>query len=176
MRTMRIEPPRRLAHRAGFSVLELIVVLAVSTLMGSVAVSAYRTYTVRSQVSVGLIRAESIRGRVTAAFTSSGDAPADRRATGLRMSSTESERELIESIDVVHGRIGITFSSEADAAIAGRTLYLTPFETADGNVVWICGHKAPGVGLEPLGFAAGRHDPGHLPTTIEPRFLPSSCR
>jgi type IV pilus assembly protein PilA len=172
---MQLRHSHRFSSAAGFSMLELVAVLAVSALMGLVGISAYRTYTVRAQVSAGLVHAESIRGRVAAAYEISGERPADGRAAGVPFPAADAA-ELIDDIRVEDGRVGITFSPEADAAIAGRTLYLAPFETADRKVVWVCGNRVAGVGLKPLGFATGAYASAQLLTTIEPRFLPSTCR
>ena len=83
---------------------------------------------------------------------------------------------MIESIDVANGRVGVRFAAGADAALAGRTLFLTPFETASREVVWVCGNRLPGPGLNTLGFAFGGRRPVQLVTAIEPRYLPSTCR
>jgi hypothetical protein len=53
---------------------------------------------------------------------------------------------------------------------------LTPFETAAGAVVWLCGNERPGAGLEPLGFAGAARQAARALTTIEPRYLPADCR
>ena len=76
----------------------------------------------------------------------------------------------------MRGRVDVRFGRNADDAIAGRTLSLTPFETADQRVVWLCGNKLPGPGLEPLGFAGGAAEPVQILTLIDVRFLPPSCR
>jgi pilin len=117
-----------------------------------------------------------VRARVAAAFKTTGIPPADRHAAGLFEPATVEDADLVDSIEVADGRIAITFSPRADSAIAGQTLYLTPFETADLDVVWVCGNKAAGLGLKPLGFAAGGPELPRLPTAIDSRFLPPECR
>jgi hypothetical protein len=161
---------------AGFSVLELVAVLAASALIGSLGFSAYRTYAVRAKVAASLTFANHVRARVAAAFKATGIPPADRHAAGLFEPAAVEDEGLVDSIDVADGRISITFSARADSAIAGQTLYLTPFETADLDVVWVCGNKPPGDGLKPLGFAAGGPESVQASTTIDARFLPSECR
>jgi hypothetical protein len=63
-----------------------------------------------------------------------------------------------------------------DSVLAGKILSLTPFETADQNVVWVCGNEFSGVGLNPLGFAAGGPQAEQVVTAIEDRYLPPACR
>ena len=160
----------------GFSVIELGIVLAVSMLVGVVGVSAYRTYAVRAQVSAGILQAEQVQARVAAAFRRIGEAPADRTQAGMPGPASDDAGELLEGIDVVDGRLAITFGGRADSVLAGRTLYLTPFETANLELVWVCGNKVPGVGLHPMGFAGGGRATTQLLTVIDARYLPSSCR
>jgi type IV pilus assembly protein PilA len=159
----------------GITVIELLMVVAVTMLIGAVGVSAFRTYVVRARIAESLALASSAETRVERAFRSTGLPPTDRHAAGLP-AGADAYGDDVESIDVVNGRIEIRFGDAADSAIAGRTLSVTPFETADLRIVWICGNKVPGVGLNPLGFAGGASQAVQVLTTIEARYLPSSCR
>jgi type IV pilus assembly protein PilA len=161
----------------GFSAIELTIVIAATLLVGALGVSAYRTYTVRTQITESVALAIPVQNRVVAAFRESGVPPADRHAAGLpfdRAGTLLGQR--VEAIDVINGRIELRFGGTADVAINGSTLSLTPFETADQQIVWICGNKLPGVGLHPLGFSGGSHQAVQVLTMIEPRYLPSACR
>jgi hypothetical protein len=82
----------------------------------------------------------------------------------------------LDALEVHDGRLDLRFGKSADDAITGKVLSLTPFETVDGKVVWICGNEVPGVGLQPLGFADGGPRAEQLATSIEDRYLPSTCR
>ncbi|HUQ51883.1 MAG TPA: pilin, partial [Gammaproteobacteria bacterium] len=84
--------------------------------------------------------------------------------------------QYVESVEVINGRLDLRFGYRADHAISGRTLSLTPFETATHEVVWVCGNARPGAGLEPLGFSLGGQQAVQADTLIEPRYLPSTCR
>jgi ribosome modulation factor len=95
---------------------------------------------------------------------------------GLASGHDEAWGNYVDHVEVVRGRVDIRFGRNADDAIAGRTLSLTPFETADQRIVWLCGNKLPGPGLQPLGFAGGAAEPVQMLTLIEVRFLPPSCR
>jgi len=154
-----------------------VLVAAATSILLALGVSMYRTYSVRTQIatSVGEIRAAQLL--VVAAFRKSGTLPLDAPATGI----DETAHKLlagryVESLAVANGRIDITFGREASPAIASETLSLTPFETVDEHVVWICGNESPGVGLKPLGFASGALQAVHVTTTIDDRYLPPSCR
>jgi hypothetical protein len=82
----------------------------------------------------------------------------------------------VDSLNIVDGRIDVVFGDTADPAIAGRRISLTPYETADLRIVWICGNDVPGPGLNSLGFARGGPQPVQWKSTIDVRYLPSNCR
>ena len=162
-------------YAAGFTVAELVAALAITAVVAALGVSAYRTYVVRSQIDYSVELATPLRSVVVAAFRRHGEPPAGAVDLGLHVAHG-APWQYVESAVIIDGRIEIRFSELADAAIAGQTLSLTPFETATGDVVWLCGNERPGAGLEPLGFVGGARQAKHTLTTIEPRYLPSHCR
>ncbi len=159
----------------GFTLVELVIVLAATLVIGAVGASAYQTYTVRAEIAAAIALASPAVDNVTATFRRTGTPPIDEHAAGLEPIADLSTTA-VESIGVANGRIEIRFGAATDAAIAGRTLSLTPFETATLHVVWVCGNQIPGVGLNPLGFAGGAQQAVQVLTTIEARYLPPTCR
>ena len=160
----------------GFTLIELAAVLAVTAMIGMLGVSAYRTYRVRAEIASGVTSTTGVRDRVIAAFKTTGIPPANRQATTLGPDRDSNWGEYVDDVEIANGRIDIRYSHAADEAIAGRTLSVTPFETADQHVVWLCGNKLPGPGLEPLGFASGAAQPVQSLTLIDARYLPPDCR
>ena len=150
--------------------------LGVTIVMGALAVSAYRTYAVRSQIAVSVMGAAAIQQRVARAFSATVLRLRTLKAAGLAADLAEAAAEFVESVQIVNGRIELHFGRSADAAIMGSVLSLTPFETAEQDVVWICGNRAPSVGLQPLGFVGGSRQATQMLTTIDARYLPSICR
>ena len=171
---------RRPLHRgrqSGFSAVELVLVIGATLLVVALGVSMYRTYAVRAEIAASLEEASPTQRLVVAAFRESATPPADAAATGLDATARHFlSSPYVESLEVSNGRIDLIFGAGADTAIAGKRLSLTPFETADREVVWICGNRPPGVGLQPLGFAAGGPQAVPVVTSIEDRYLPRSCR
>jgi hypothetical protein len=162
-------------HR-GFSSAELTIVLAVTALLLGLGASAYKTYLVRGQVTQSLTLAARAEAQIAASFHRDGEPPADRVSAGLPRDGTADRGVYIESLEVVDGRIDLRFGSGADPSLAGRTLSLTPFESANRDVFWVCGNRIAGVGLQPLGFANGARQAVQVVTQIQPRYLPSNCR
>jgi type IV pilus assembly protein PilA len=158
-------------HRSAFTLGELGAVLAATGVVTALAYSAYRTYAVRSEVSEGVVLASDLIPTVTELFRRHGEVPATVDPAPARERSP-----FVESLSVVDGRIDVVYGGQADPAIAGRRISLTPYETVDRHVVWICGNEIPGPGLEPLGFADGGRRAAQIPTTIETRYLSEPCR
>jgi hypothetical protein len=171
---MRVAPPT-LAD-GGFSRLEAVLVVGATALIAALGLAALRTYLVRAEIAESIALAKYAQHQVTHAFRRTGTPPHDRAAAGLSDDGPDSQGRYVAEMRVVDGRVDLVFGAEADVAIAGRILSLTPFETADREVVWVCGSKPPGLGLKPLGFTAGGPLAVQAPPTIEPRYLPVTCR
>jgi type IV pilus assembly protein PilA len=155
----------------GFTLIELIIVIVIVGILASLAVSAYQTYTVRSQIADGMSFAADATAPIADAYTNGGVAPANRAATGMTPLATDSRGSYVASVDIVDGRIDVTFGGPlAHQDIVGETLSLTPYE-ADGHIlIWRCGNAIQPAG-EPLNGGAE-----HRPPTLDSRYLPASCR
>ncbi len=160
----------------GFTVIELVATLAVTALIAAAGFSAYRTHVVRDRIAATVVRSEPLQARVAESFRRFGVPPRNAAEAGVPHDAGSSLGDYVASVAVSDGRIDIRYHDAADAAIAGQTLSLTPFETVGRDVVWVCGNALPGIGLEPLGFAGGVRQALQTVTTIDGRYLPSACR
>lgn len=136
----------------------------------AVALPAYQDYTIRAQVSEGLNLAAGVRAQVEQSYRDNGAAPVDRSAAGLSASPADLQGQFVQSIDVVDGEIFIQYGNGANGQIAGSALVLTPFVSADGDIVWRCAYGSVPAPLEAMGGNTGDG------TTLAPKFLPSACR
>lgn len=169
MRETSIKLSRR--RSGGFTLIELMIVVAIIGILASLAVSAYQTYTVRAQISEGLNMADGAKVPIVDAYTNSGTAPADRAAAGMSPNAADTSGSYVSAVAITNGRIDITFGGpRAHQAIFGQTLSVTPYETNGNTVIWRCGNAA-----QPAGVLLQGGGPHQFPT-VEARYLPSACR
>jgi type IV pilus assembly protein PilA len=157
----------------GFTLIELMIVVAIIGILAAIAIPAYQDYTIRAQVTEGLNLASAVKAGVAEAFANNGEWPADIDAAGGDSAALPSGK-YVESVEVEDGTIHITYGSDANDAINGLILSLRPRLSANSDVVWLCGDYT-GADINPA--LTDPTAPSAASTTdVPPKYLPSSCR
>jgi type IV pilus assembly protein PilA len=167
-------PPRA----TGFTLIELMIVVAIIGILAAIAIPAYQDYTIRAQVTEGINMTAFAKTRVADLFFERGIPPADRVAAGLTAAATDTSGKYVSELDIDKGVLIIRFGHEANAAIQNLTLTLTPYETPELGIAWQCGNAPiPAGATAPLGTAHGGGAAAvYIPPTVLDRYMPASCR
>jgi type IV pilus assembly protein PilA len=163
------------AH-AGFTLIELMIVVGIIGVLASFSIPAYQNYTVRAQVAEGATLAAAAKQSIVGAFLETGQAPVDRAAAGLSPNASDTSGAYVSSVEVDNGVVVVTYGPAASAQISSLTLTMTPYETNDHGVVWRCGSAPEPEGLSPLGTAEGGNTATYIEPTVPEQYLPASCR
>lgn len=148
----------------GFTLIELMIVVAIIAILAAIALPAYQDYTIRSQVSEGAVLSDGAKTAIAEYYTNKGTFPSSNESAGLANSASISGKYVV-SVDGGSGAVGViqakyssTGSQVANSKINGDTLAFSAIAPSNsGSIAWHCGS-------------------GNGHTDVPDKYLPTSCR
>ena len=166
------------AIQKGFTLIELMIVVAIIGILAAIAIPAYQDYTIRGQVSEGLTLAAAAKAAVSEFYAQTGVAPANRVQAGMGNTDTATDTagNYVSGLAVVNGVLTITYGNtgnqRANKNIATKNITLVPYVSNDSSVSWKCrsdtSSATPGVQIMPGAVNALG--------TIPAKYTPAECR
>ena len=164
----------------GFTLIELMIVVAIIGILAAIAIPAYQDYTIRAQVSEGLTLASDIKAGVAEYMAQTGDWPVDLVEAGLGSAAalTDKAGRYVESLDVTNGTITIAYGKDVErrrstAQSCRSSRWSTRTATSCGSAASrdrptrrTPTRAARGTGTD----SDGRHD------DLSDKHMPASCR
>ncbi|OOG42487.1 pilin [Rhodanobacter sp. C05] len=137
---------------AGFTLIELMIVVAIIAILAAIAIPAYQDYLIRAQVTEGMSLAAGAKSAVWDYVSNTGTYPPSNQSAGLA-AKTAISGNYVSSVDVTGGAITVAFQgAKANQAIRNSLLVLSP-TTSGGSILWSC-----------------------TPSTLDGKYLPTTCR
>lgn len=143
-------------QQKGFTLIELMIVIAIIGILAAIAIPAYQDYTIRSKVSEGLNLAGAAKLAVSETYDSLGGFALNNTSYGLPLAASISGN-YVSAVSAVQGTITISYNANLGGTANGTALLITAATNA-GSVQWNCA----------ITIAAG--------STMPSKYRPANCR
>ena len=159
----------------GFTLIELMIVIAIIGILAAIAIPAYQNYTIRAQVSEGLSLAGGIETGFDECYANHGTAAGSCATLPDLGINNAINGTYVTGMTYADGVITATYGgANANAAIANATITMAAYASPNGDISWIC--SGPTVNVPPTGLTKVVGGTGVVKGTISnAAYVPSSC-
>ncbi len=155
--------------KQGFTLIELMIVVAIISILGSMAIPTYQDFIIRAQITEAMNLADGVKKAITHYYVANQTFPKDNQTAGVPKPE-HLIGNFVTGLEIKDGAIHVTLGNRINAHVEGKVLSLRPatvIENPSSPMSWLCGYAEPVNGMTAIGY----ND-----TSVPSLYLSPACR